>query len=612
MFMSNKQGKSKPKYGLFSCVGYSMRLMWNTSRSMAFSAVARIPVSLVLNAIAIYLPTIVISMLEARVEFSRVPMIIVAIIAVQMLLSVLEHYINTKRFDAEHFIVLKMIHERSIRERDMDYYHKLDESNHAIIERSGQAVRNNHTAGVNFIDSFTGIVADILNFALFASIVSLVDPWILLLLIAGCVTNYYMAKWQKKRNWSRRDGRNAINKKLNYLAWTLSGDLSYGKDIRLYNFADLVDKLITRLCGEWYKEQDISERYSFITALVNMAVVLIRDGVAYYVLISQIVAGNISAAEFVLYFSAITKMSTFISNILNTWGKVYNGSLEVSDYREFFDIKDNLNRGPGVKPDRQAPASIEFKNVSFSYPNSEKKILDNVSFRIDRGEKIALVGVNGAGKTTLTMLMCGLLLPDEGEILINGYSVLEYNRDELYSLFSLVPQDYALLPISIAENIAVASLEAGDGIDMERVNSCIDKVGLRKKINDLSGGVLTLLNRQINTDATDLSGGETQKLLLARAIYRNAPILVLDEPTAALDPIAESEMYTKYNELTNNVTSIFISHRLASTRFCDRIILLSGATVAEEGTHTELLKNNGIYAEMFDAQAQYYKEVPIK
>ena len=216
--------------------------------------------------------------------------------------------------------------------------------------------------------------------------------------------------------------------------------------------------------------------------------------------------------------------------------------------------------------------------------------------------------MNGAGKTTLTMLICGLLVPDEGETLINGHSTFAYNRDALYDLFALVPQDYALLPMTIAENIAVADLEGGDTLDLPRVESCVDRAGLRLKIDSLPNGVMTLLNRQVNQNATDLSGGETQKLLMARAMYRSAPVLILDEPTAALDPIAESELYQKYRDIAQDATSLFISHRLASTRFCDRIILLSGSRIVEAGTHEALLRQNGLYREMFDAQAQYYKE----
>ncbi len=233
-------------------------------------------------------------------------------------------------------------------------------------------------------------------------------------------------------------------------------------------------------------------------------------------------------------------------------------------------------------------------------------MLENISFSISAGEKIALVGLNGAGKTTLTMLMCGLILPDEGDILLDGHPLSDYNRDEMYALFGFVPQKYNLLPVSIARNIA--SSMSDDEVDSERLWYAINKVGLSERIATLPMGVATPLNRTINKDATDLSGGEIQRLLMARLIYKNPPCIILDEPTAALDPIAEDRIYRSYNEISANATSVFISHRLASTRFCDRIFLLDGAKFAEVGTHDELMAACGKYRELFDVQSKYYRE----
>ena len=290
---------------------------------------------------------------------------------------------------------------------------------------------------------------------------------------------------------------------------------------------------------------------------------------------------------------------------MTNWNKVAEGSLQISDYREDLEIQDGLNHGEGV-PTPKGPFSIEFKDVCYKYPMGEKQILDHVSFKIEAGEKIALVGLNGAGKTTLTMLMCGLLLPDEGEVLIDGHSILEYNRDDLYELFGLVPQNYNLLPMSIGRNIACAMTE--EEIDRQKLWACLETAGLADKIRSLPMKENTPLHREIYPEAVDLSGGEKQKLLLARLLYKNPPCIILDEPTAALDPIAENRMYQKYNEITANATSVFISHRLASTRFCDRIFLLDGANFAEEGTHDELMAAGKKYRELFDIQSKYYKE----
>ena len=216
------------------------------------------------------------------------------------------------------------------------------------------------------------------------------------------------------------------------------------------------------------------------------------------------------------------------------------------------------------------------------------------------------MGLNGAGKTTLTMLMCGMLLPDEGEILLDGHTLYEYNRDEMYSLFGCVPQQFNLLPVSVARNIACAMEE--EEMDRNRVRYCLETAGLWEKISSLPLGMDTPLNREVNKDGVELSGGETQKLLLARLLYKDPLCMVLDEPTAALDPIAEDAMYRRYNEISARSTSVFISHRLASTRFCDRILFLDGAKFTEEGSHEELMAAGGKYKELFDIQSKYYKE----
>ena len=359
------------------------------------------------------------------------------------------------------------------------------------------------------------------------------------------------------------------------------------------------------LLQKHWAEQEKLERRKILVELVSYAVVLLRDGVAYGFLIYKAVRGEMDASSFVLYFSAIMAMADLMGTIIQTFEKISEGALQISDFREAMELDDKLNRGEGLPVPKEA-FSIEFRNVSYKYPKGEKKILDNVTFKIKAGEKIALVGMNGAGKTTLTLLMCGMLLPDEGEILLDGHSLYEYNRDEMYGLFGFIPQDFHLLPSSIAKNISAAMTE--DEIDYEKLKRCISMAGLKEKIGSLPNGVETPLNREVNENGVDFSGGEIQKLLLARLLYKNPPCIILDEPTAALDPIAEDQMYRRYNEIAENATTIFISHRLASTRFCDRILLLDSANFAEEGTHEELMAAGGKYRKLFDVQSKYYQE----
>ncbi len=489
--------------------------------------------------------------------------------------------------------------------RDRDWNHEYNPDVQKSDERCMNAIRNPYTDSAHFPLDFANIIASILNFLLFGSVISLLNPMIILLLAFGCMLNYFADKWRRKKNLDDIDKRNDLIKKLNYSTRDISIHFQFAKDLRLYN---MEKPLLQRLKKVFQWNLDavkMVEHRSVLVAMISFLIILIRDVAAYVFLIYKAVRGEIDASSFILIFSAITSMSTLMDKILQIVNRIFDGAIQISQFRESMELKDKLNRGNGI-PVPEGPFSIEFKNVSYQYPKGEKKVLDNISFKIEAGEKVALVGLNGAGKTTLTMLMCGLILPDDGEILLNGHSLYEYNRDEMYGLFGIVPQQYNLLSVSIARNIASTISE--EDIDYDELQWCIETAGLSERIKMLPDGVATPLNRTLYKNAVELSGGETQKLLLARLLYKNPSCIILDEPTAALDPIAEDKIYRSYNKIAENATSIFISHRLASTRFCDRIFLLDGAQFTEVGTHDELMAAGKRYKELFDIQSKYYRE----
>lgn len=604
MEKSKKEPKRKPKYGLFSCVGYIYRYLWKNDRRLVFHGVFTVPVSLIAAALALYIPSLILDALETGTTFSYVALVIVGLLLAGFIAELANEILKIRNETAEFYMVDYLMYQQLSNQRTRDWYLQYSKEVQELDQRAYKAVDTNHAAGVHLPMDFAAIVATILNFLLFGGIVSMLNPLIVVLLAVGCAVTYAMAVWERKANYQQQDERNAAEKRKRYVH-QLSGTFKYGKDVRLYRMQGFLHSLSQKIIGQCQYFVDLLERRSFLTAAVSFLVVLLRDGLAYGFLIYKAVAGEIDAAEFVLYFNAITALSGYMTEILTNWNKVAEGSLQISDYREDLEIQDGLNHGEGI-PTPKGPFTIEFKNVCYKYPMGEKQILNHISFKIEAGEKIALVGLNGAGKTTLTMLMCGLLLPDEGEVLIDGHSILEYNRDDLYELFGLVPQSYNLLPMSIGRNIACAMTE--EEIDRKKLWQCLETAGLAEKIRSLPIKENTPLHREIYEDAVDLSGGEKQKLLLARLLYKNPPCIILDEPTAALDPIAENRMYQKYNEITANATSVFISHRLASTRFCDRIFLLDGANFAEEGTHDELMAAGKKYRELFDVQSKYYKE----
>jgi ABC-type multidrug transport system fused ATPase/permease subunit len=278
----------------------------------------------------------------------------------------------------------------------------------------------------------------------------------------------------------------------------------------------------------------------------------------------------------------------------------------MNDARSFFETSDSPEpENPAELPPLDSAISISFRNVDFSYSEESRKILDNFNLEIKAGEKIALVGVNGAGKTTIVKLLCGFYTVDSGEVLINGIDVKDFRKQDLFKLFSAVFQDIVIMPFTIGENVSMAAI---DESDRDKIWESLETAGLREAIEKYKDGIDAPMTREIVENGVILSGGQQQKLLMARALYKNAPLLILDEPTAALDPIAESETYEQFHNLSESKTALFISHRLASTRFCNRIIFFKDGKIAEIGTHAELMQKGGEYANMFEIQSHYYKK----
>lgn len=594
-----KESRRKPKYGMLSCVGWIYKFLWKYDKKLVFVGLTIIPINLMLTAIDLYAPSLLLRTLELSETFGYIAAVIVAIRVSCSGLGYAGRVMSRLTENMKHYVSgrLKLIRKEKLYSRD--YHLQFKEEVQKLDERADEG------AGINFPTSFSEMILDVLRFILFGGVISTLNPLILLLLAVGAVINYFTGIWVSKIDYNDQDVRHALNKRIGYITGDMSHDFSYAKDIRLYSMKWYLDRLLKRHLKEYNAEKrKIVDRQTLVS-MVGFLVILVRDGTAYAFLISKALRGEIDAASFTLYFSAITSMSGFMEGIVGTFKGIFNGALGVSDFREFLELPNEMNHGEGI-PVPTSAFSVEFKNVTYCYPLGDVNVIENVSFKIEAGEKIALVGLNGAGKTTVTMIMCGLLPPTSGDVLINGKSIKEYNYEELRGAFALVPQEYHLLPLSIAHNIASVGV---DGIfDRERIISALRTAGLEEKINSLPMGIETPLNREVNRDAITLSGGETQKLLMARLIYKNAPFIILDEPTAALDPIAEDKMYRTYNEISSSSTSVFISHRLASTRFCDRIFFLDGACLAEVGTHDELIRAGGKYSELFEVQSKYYKK----
>jgi ATP-binding cassette subfamily B protein len=337
------------------------------------------------------------------------------------------------------------------------------------------------------------------------------------------------------------------------------------------------------------------------SAVTNLGIVGL-SALSYIRSVELILAGEIPISSFVVFAGSVTILAQTMVTFIRTVGKVNTSLDEAKNYDRFLSQGTVFNHGEGHSLPK-GPITIELKNVTYTYPNNEKPTLENVSLIIDPYENLAIVGENGAGKSTLTNLISGLLKPDSGEILINGIPQEKFNITEYYDLFAPVFQEKFLFTYSIKETVI-----QGLDFDKEKYDKVLRLSGLKEIIDQFETEDETKIVKTVDSEAVTLSGGQLQKLKLAQALYKDAPILLLDEPTAALDPIAEHQIYRDYFEFSKNKTSIFISHRLSSTRFCDRIIYIENGEITESGTHEELLKAEKGYAHLYETQAYYYKQ----
>ena len=471
-----------------------------------------------------------------------------------------------------------------------------------IYQRANNSIKK--SGPENLIYNFTYLVSQIALILSIGGIIATLEPLIIVYLISTQLAALGISLLSDKLVDKTKEPQAVIDRKLNYLTKN-ARDFSAAKDIRLYRLRDQFKALSEYFIGEKQFWTNKVYLYYFISDLGLVFGSIFVEGGAYGFLAYKLLKSDISGAELILYFSAMLNFGNYLKDVGSMISTTFEANLCTSDYRNFMEIKNSTVNSGGIELPKGNKFTFTFENVSFKYPGSERMILDNISFTWESGEKLALVGLNGAGKTTLVKLICGLYKPTCGVIRLNGTDISEFNRDEYFTLISAVFQDARVLPETIGGNI---SLKDKEHTDYELLKSCIKKAGLDRKIEKLEDKENTLLVKSVNENAVELSGGEYQKLLLARALYKNAPVIILDEPTAALDPIAENEMYLKYDSFTSGKTSLYISHRLSSTRFCDRIVFLSDGKFAEIGTHDELMNQGGKYAELYDIQSKYYKE----
>ena len=596
----------KPKYNMGQNSWYMLKLAWTSGeKKVIVLSLLSALFAVALNLINLYVSPTILSVVERKASVTELILTIVVFAVALMVVSAASSYVNTNTLYGRVSTRCEIIARLNKKAATTAYPNINEERFKELKIKAQMSIGSNRAATEAIWTTLTDLTTNIIGFVFYVILMSSIQPLLLVAILVTTVISYFVSNHLNEWGYRHREEESEHTTRIYYLD-RCSSVLTLAKDIRIFGLRPWISELYTKSMAAYTAFQNKAQGVYLWARIVDLILTFLRNAIAYAYLIGLVIGNGLSVSEFLLFFSAVGGFTAWVSGILGGFSTLHTQSLDISSVRECLEYPEpfKFEDGEPIEAEADRLYEIRLENVSYRYPGADKDTLTNINLTLHPGEKLAVVGLNGAGKTTLIKLICGFLDPTEGRILLDGKDIRDYNRRDYYKMFSAVFQEFSLLAGTIATNVAQDS----EGFDMERVKDCVDKAGLRKKVESLKDGYETYLNRDVFEEAMLLSGGEMQRLMLARALYKNAPFIVLDEPTAALDPIAESEMYQKYNEMTSGKSSIYISHRLASTRFCDRIIMIADGGIGEEGTHDELLKAGGKYAELYEVQSKYYKE----
>ncbi len=597
--------KQKPKYGMWAVLRFMHRCAWESRRIVPFLVIFLALLTVARSVTELFLAPEILARVESGAPLHELLVTIGIFVLALIALAAVGGYANVNAMWPRMNVRLRVMRLCTDKSGEMSYPLTSDPEVLKLRQAAIMTLNNNSSAAENVWVTLEELTRNIVGFVLYLFIMRSLHPLLIAAVLAATVLSFLAARRAQMLNYADRDERNKQNDRAEYIT-TVANDVTTAKDIRIFGLAPWLKEIREDVIRAIDALAVKREKRLFLANLADALLSMARNGFAYFILINMALAGELSAPEFLLYFTAVSGFTNWVTGIMDKFATLRRECMELSQTMEFINLPEpfRFEGGKAIPERKSAGRELRLEHVSFRYPGAERDTLHDVDLTLRPGEKLAIVGLNGAGKTTLVKLLCGFLDPTEGRILMDGEDIREFDRREYYSLFSAVFQEFSVLDVTVAENVA----QSADSVDTERVRECIEKAGLSELVEKLPNGLDTHVGRDVYLDGVQLSGGETQRLMLARALYRDGDVLVLDEPTAALDPIAENDIYMKYNEMTEGKTSVFISHRLASTRFCDRVIFLADGRIAEEGTHDELLRLGGGYAELFEIQSRYYRE----
>ncbi|MBR6643484.1 MAG: ABC transporter ATP-binding protein [Lachnospiraceae bacterium] len=605
---SVEQEKKNPlhkEYGVFKNMGFVFKHMIGYEKKLLMFIVMGLICEPLMRYFWTFLPKLILDLITREGTQRELLLMMGCVTVFQLVLTMTttyyHHGIGWRYIGARFYMMLKM----NRKAMKIDFEHLENPDVMDCYQKAQNACGDNSNGVEGMMRESTRLLESTTTVLLGMGILSTLNVWLVVLMVGIAVINFLivnrtnkitkMRVWDPLATWWRK----------RWYMQNVTTNFDAAKDIRMFGLKDWLKNKYEELNKTRYEAQKVNATFWFWTSISGNIFWCLSQILVYWWLVRAMVQGELTIGNFSLYLASAATFFEYVSTLLNGMAGVLARSREVDDFRSFLDFDGGDGKRDGKELPKTEKYEFVFENVSFQYPKAERYALKNLNLTLKAGERLAVVGLNGAGKSTMIKLLLRLYEPTEGRILLNGVDVREYNKEKYYEAFAPVFQQVELFAFPMEENVSMKEPGRTDGA---KAKECLEAAGLTEKIASLPNGTKTELLKIVYDDGVDLSGGEKQKLALARALYKDAPVVVLDEPTAALDALAEAKLYEDFDKLIGGKTAVYISHRLSSTQFCNHVAMFADGEMVEYGTHAELMEKNGAYAEMFQIQAQYYIE----